>query len=43
MTALQYIEHNAENLSSMVKEINEEHSRFLTASNDKSFMSSFRK
>ncbi|XP_025207656.1 nuclear pore glycoprotein p62 [Melanaphis sacchari] len=43
MTALQYIEHNAENLSSMVSEVNEEHSRFLTAANDNSFMSSFRK
>ncbi|KAL5240953.1 hypothetical protein ACI65C_008363 [Semiaphis heraclei] len=42
MTALQYIEHNAENLSSMVSEVNEEHSRFLTAANDNSFMS-FRK
>ncbi|XP_050429506.1 nuclear pore glycoprotein p62-like [Adelges cooleyi] len=43
MTALQYIEHNAENLSTMVSEVNEEHSRFLTAANDHSFMSSFRK
>ncbi|XP_060840828.1 nuclear pore glycoprotein p62 [Rhopalosiphum padi] len=43
MTALQYIEHNAENLSAMVSEVNEEHSRFLTAANDNSFMSSFRK
>jgi len=42
MTALQYIEHNAENLSSMVAEVNEEHSRFLTAANDNSFIS-FRK
>ncbi|XP_060866488.1 nuclear pore glycoprotein p62-like [Metopolophium dirhodum] len=42
MTALQYIEHNAENLSSMVSEVNEEHSRFLTAANDNSFIS-FRK
>jgi len=42
MTALQYIEHNAENLSAMVSEVNEEHSRFLTAANDSSFMS-FRK
>jgi len=42
MTALQYIEHNAENLSSMVSEMNEEHSRFFTAANDKS-LSSFRK
>lgn len=43
MTALQYIEHNAENLSSMVAEVNEEHSRFLTAANDTSFTPSFRK
>ncbi|XP_060865404.1 nuclear pore glycoprotein p62-like [Metopolophium dirhodum] len=42
MTALQYIEHNAENLSSMVSEMNEEHSRFFTAVNDNS-LSSFRK
>jgi len=41
MTALQYIEHNAENLSSTVAEVNEEHSRFLTSANDT--MSSFRK
>jgi len=40
MTALQYIEHNAENLSSTVAEVNEEHSRFLT-SNDT--ISSFKK
>ncbi|VVC32065.1 Hypothetical protein CINCED_3A011950 [Cinara cedri] len=38
MTALQYIEHNAENLSTMVKEVNEEHTRFLSAANDSSFM-----
>lgn len=38
MTALQYIEHNAENLSVMVKEVNEEHTRFLSAVNDSSFM-----
>ncbi|XP_050535782.1 nuclear pore glycoprotein p62 [Daktulosphaira vitifoliae] len=43
MTALQYIEHNAENLSSMVAEVNEEHSRFLSVTNDNSFVSSFRK
>lgn len=43
MTALQYIEHNAENLNAMVAEVNEEHSRFLTVANDKSLSSSFRK
>lgn len=42
MTALQYIEHNAENLSSAVAEVNEEHSRFLTSANDNTFMSSQR-
>jgi len=40
MTALQYIEHNTENLSSMVAEVNAEHSRFLTATNNSSFMTS---
>ena len=38
MTALQYIEHNVENLSEMVTEVNEQHARFLSAANDSSSM-----
>lgn len=39
MTALQYLEHNVENLNSMVAEVNEEHSQFLGDTNGNSSLS----